>query len=1033
MRHSRLFWRFGQIGVFALGLGLVSWHSASAQLKGHRVTSSRVVVNTAQHWQRWNLPTHTVDATGDGWVRPHFSRTRYNILDDMETFTRVLPDFRRKRDETAVINLDSTESLDVRGNIITDRDDAPIWSYFLRPGISRAGSNPQDAANILDGDPTTYWEPDPDDPLDTWWIEVDLGRVVAVDSLIMHFAEEGLGDPFRQFRVLAAPFQVPINQDQDEIEFEVLGGTRAPNQGQRIFGFGLTQFRSDFNWTGKMVEVIRIVVTETTAGRGVLISEEEWQALAPGERGDVVYFVQNRQGFEEPVDKAVYDDLDDERKGRIDYYIRERPRLADIETWGYGDNLSLGMVAGGGAAGFYGTQDTYVPASALDGDAGTNSRHLVWSPVVDRGILLMDIGATLWLDAFRMSSAQPSTLIDGYIIRGSDGSRDGNGQLKWRRLSDLEREHNLSTRYEHIMDVFPEPPKVRFMEITIVSDTPSRRGGYSTGPTIAEYQLFSEGYAAESVLISDLIELPGTRNLGSIFWEGEEPEGTSLEIRTRTGDLLGKQVRYFDKGGTEITGDAWKNLLGSFKGPADTTFVPTSGWSPWSRAYVQSGGRVTSPGLRKYLEIQVKMSSIDRNAAAGIRSIEIELVNPVAERLLAEVWPTQVLQPGVVDTFDVYLQPNFIENPASSRSTGFDEILLTLPGVEGLELLEVGLEADAAGNAEQVFRPGAEMGVFSDGDGAQIEVVASQAADSLAIVLGDRLNILPDVPRTYNRLTAEGEQVPVSQDGLPLTGASYGVLDPEERGQILYFRQSFAANGDRQLEEVGQGAYQELPEEEKGPIRYFRILRGDGAPSPFNDRGDSLDSASYNRLSTNDRGAVVGAGEMVRLRFKAPIFLNGTTLEMAVRNSSGGTNGSAPWQDIEAGDALPSLGSNTLSIGVPLETKVIDQFAISPNPFTPNGDGINDIAQIRFSVFRITSQRDARVRIYTLDGTRVWENHGGISDDQKVASGKAVIGWDGRDDQGNRVPPGLYICQVELDVDSDADSATRSHLIAVAY
>ena len=1037
MRHSIISRRFELASILVFGLNLASWQPASAQVKGHRVTNSRVVVNTAQHWQRWNLPTHTVDATSDGWVRPHFSRTRYNILDDIETFTRVLPDFKRRRNETAVFNIDSTETLDVRGNVITEKkkgEQIPVWTFFLRPGISRAGSNPEAAANILDGDPTTYWEPDPNDPLGSWWVEVDLGRVVAVDSLIMHFAEEGLGDPFRQFRVLTAPFQIPINQDQDDIEFEVLGGTKAPNQGQRTFGFGMNQFRADPNWTGKMVEVFRIVVTETTGGRGAVVTEEEWQALDPDERGDVVYFVQNRQGFEEPVEQSVYEDLSDDRKGRIEYYVRELPRLADIETWGHGDNLSLGMVAGGGSAGFYGTQDTYVPASALDGDAGTNSRHLVWSPVVDRGVLLMDIGATLWLDSFRMSSAAPSTLIDGYIVRGSDGSRDGNGQLKWRRLSDREREHNLTSRYEHIMDVFAEPPKVRFMEVTIVSDSPGRRGGYSTGPTIAEYQLFSQGYAAEAVLTSDLIELPGTRNFGAISWEGEEAPGTSLEIRTRTGDLLGKEVRYFDKGGTEITRDAWGNLLGSFKGPADTTFVPTTGWSPWSRAYVQPGDRVTSPGLRKFLEIQVQLNSIDRNVAAAIRSIDIELVNPVAERLLAEVWPTEVPQPGVVDTFDVYLQPNFIENPAFSRSTGFDEILLTLPGVEGLELLEVGLEVDeASGEPEQVFMPASEMGVFSDGSGAQIQVLSSRAADSLTVLLADRLNILPDVDRIYNRSTLEGEQVPVSQDGLSLTGASYGVLDPDERGQILYFRQSLNASGDLQLDEVAQSAYLELDEEEQGPIRYFRILRGDGAQFPFDDRGDSLDAQSYNRLSTGDRGSVVGAGKMVRLRFKAPVFLNGTTVEMAVRNSSGGTNQAAPWQNIEAGDALPTLSSNTLSIGVPLDTKVIDQFAISPNPFTPNGDGINDVVQISFTVFRITSERDARVRIYTLDGTRVWENDGGAPDDQKVASGQAVIGWDGTDDQGRKVPPGIYICQVELDIDSNADSATRSHLIAVAY
>ena len=79
------------------------------------------------------------------------------------------------------------------------------------------------------------------------------------------------------------------------------------------------------------------------------------------------------------------------------------------------------------------------------------------------------------------------------------------------------------------------------------------------------------------------------------------------------------------------------------------------------------------------MQVQVKMLTTDQNAAATIQSIGIEMATPVAELILAEVWPTDILTPGIVDTFEVFIQPNFIESPSRARSIGFDEILLAMP------------------------------------------------------------------------------------------------------------------------------------------------------------------------------------------------------------------------------------------------------------------------------------------------------------------------------------------------------------------
>ena len=1006
--HSRLF-------VFLCASCLAPLATADAQ-QGHRVTSSSVTVNSATQWRNWQLPTHAVDITPDGAVRPHFFRERFDIFDDIETFTRPIIDFRRRKVQNAILNIDSTETIDVRGEIILDNKDNPIYSYFFRPGISRVGSNQAAAANILDDDPTTFWEPDIQAPLDDWWVEIDLGRVVTVDSLVLHFVAEDLGDPFFQFRILAAPDQEPVKENVDKLTFTRVASTKAPNRDQRTFRFGLDQLEADPNWAGKMVQTIRIIVSDTRGKRAVLISADEWQALPANERGDIVYFIRDQQGFEEPVEQAIYESLDAERQGRLDYYRRERPRLAGIEVWGFGDNISPGMVAGGGKLGL--TGDGFLPGPAFDGDFNTSFLHLVWSPTIERGILTVDMGATFWLDAMRISAARPQPFIDGYLIRGSDGSRDTRGRIKWGRLSPRSREDNSSDRFEHIIDTYEQDPKLRFLEMSIISSDPRRRGGYNTGPTIVEYQLFTTAYPAEVVLTSDLISLPGARNFGAINWESETPPGTTLEVRTRTGDLLGKVVRYYDKSGIELTFDAWKNLLGSFKGPADTTFVPTSGWSSWSRAYQQPGDLVTSPGLRKYMQLEVKMITSDRNAAAAIRSLDIELLNPVAERITAELWPAEVAIPGARETFDVFVQPNFIEAPAGSRSSGFDEILLTMPASENLELLELGI---GSGATEQTFRVGADGGSLTADDGSQIQIQANRG-DSIRVRLDGTFNILPDAGRTYNRVTLEGEQVPVTQDGLPLTGAAYGTLDEDEQGDIRYFR----LNGDA-LSETDQTSYRDLPVEEQGPVRFFRLLRGDGAQFPFNELGDSLDAVAYNRLQTTDRGIVTGPGQRLRLRFSAPVFLNGTTLRMAVRNTVGGTDLDAAWQTVESGNVDEAINSNTLAINVPINSGLVDGLSIGPNPFTPNGDGINDTAEISLEIFKLTSSRALEVRVYSLDGRPIWQSQ------QMVLSGKSTIDWNGTDSQGNIVAPGLYICQVRLDADDEGSTTTRSQIIAIAY
>ena len=1080
------------------------------KVESYRISDTRIIVDTQEHWARWSRPEHALDIV-DGQVLPHYFRQVYSILaEDPASFRRPIakPAIRgadrtiRTVVRTPVLDHDGTLKLEEErigrylsrdferfpGNdtrivlgeevfTITDttmngdsevtltllnertgartqrtfeinaREQFPAYEYFVRPGISRAGSNVETAANILDGDRSTYWEPDLEDNSDNWWVEVDLGRVVVVEKIVLHFVDEAEGDPFRQFRVLASPEQFVLEADDSEFgvsnrykwaSFSVVGGTIAPNTGQRVFELTeekeprFVQPGKDPSWTGRLVETMRIMVTDSRGFRGHQVTPEEWEALPAEERGEIVYYIRDEAGFEEPVSRDSYESVGPERQGRKVYYIRERPRLSEVEVWGWGDNFSPGVVGGGGAVDMTGP---YKAGSGFDADFGSSFRFLVWTPFNERGVMTVDLGALMWLDNMRIASAsgiskERGTFIEGYILRGSDGSRDATGALKWRTVSLPGRQDNLIDRFVFISDIYDPPQKLRYLEMRNTS-TELRVGGY--GFNLGEILLFSEGYMSEATLTSDIIPLPEPRILGAVRWSpgfDELPPGTEVEIRTRTGDLIVEQIRYIDSGGYEKTKEEWEDLREKYRSHIDTSLVVGGGWSPWSRKYLQPGDHVTSPSLRQFMQIQARLITQDRQKAAVLSSIEVEMLDPVARTLTGEVWPQQAVS-GIRDTFDIYLVSTFVEAPRGLQTPGFDEVRLQGPAELDLRLVEV-----STGTEDEFLRR-QPYEVFEARSGS----FASAAGDTLELLedgggaVGFRLPKLVQsaaaelVPKRYHRITGEGDEVVVGHDGDLLSEAAHGLLSEEERGQTLFFRRVTEASGQVRLEKVSdQFAYDELPAGERGPIRYFRKLLGAGAEFPFNVQGDVLDEAAYNQLRPPERGTIRGGGRLLRVRVAATVFLN-STLQALVRKSDQFTPAGEPvWQQVDGGDATALTEGQGLSLRVPVGARVVDDVVLTPNPFTPNSDGINDELTVSFSVFRVTADRHVRLRIYGLDGRRVWEGS------QLVRGGAHTLRWSGVDQAGFKVPPGLYICQLHLGVDADdSASTTWSRLVAVAY
>ena len=98
--------------------------SATAWAQGYRLEPNQLIVE-ASDWPEWNFPKGSVDF-GDEGVRPHFVRRQINASLNAGAFSRE----------------------DVTG------------------GIRRAGTNLAGAAQLMDGQEETYWEPDLDAPLE---------------------------------------------------------------------------------------------------------------------------------------------------------------------------------------------------------------------------------------------------------------------------------------------------------------------------------------------------------------------------------------------------------------------------------------------------------------------------------------------------------------------------------------------------------------------------------------------------------------------------------------------------------------------------------------------------------------------------------------------------------------------------------------------------------------------------------------------------------------------------------------------------
>ena len=174
---------------------------------------------------------------------------------------------------------------------------------------------------------------------------------------------------------------------------------------------------------------------------------------------------------------------------------------------------------------------------------------------------------------------------------------------------------------------------------------------------------------------------------------------------------------------------------------------------------------------------------------------------------------------------------------------------------------------------------------------------------------------------------------------------------------------------------------------------------------------------------------VVKDGSFVQVFFRGEIFVDGTRFEVRTverrRMAEAGTD--TVIQYAREGDvdrATPGAGL-TVRLATPNAPLVAD---VSParRVLTPNGDGANDQFEVAYSLLKLTRPAPVFFEIRDLGGRLVRRGYAG-----EDRSGRVARIWDGRDDWGVRVAPGIYLYGIE--VEADGGTVRRAGAVNVAY
>ncbi|MBI4530732.1 MAG: gliding motility-associated C-terminal domain-containing protein [Candidatus Latescibacteria bacterium] len=231
-------------------------------------------------------------------------------------------------------------------------------------------------------------------------------------------------------------------------------------------------------------------------------------------------------------------------------------------------------------------------------------------------------------------------------------------------------------------------------------------------------------------------------------------------------------------------------------------------------------------------------------------------------------------------------------------------------------------------------------------------------------------------------------------------------------GVVITFR--YAVKADLEIGNTGFDALEVRTPVEVDSIRDLKI--GGGKVEDF-----STDVQADRFTISFPKNRIDVSGVVLEVTFDCTVLVHGTRFEGKIFDSRGTGLGQA----VLPGDASPDLTTNDIQVLQALGGNLIASVDVSPNPVTPNADGVNDVLNISYEVLQVTEPRPVEVDIYDLPGVLVWRHR------VYRTNGIYTVSWDGREEGGALVRPGMYIYRILLE--SDDQVYTRSGVVVVVY
>jgi hypothetical protein len=169
------------------------------------------------------------------------------------------------------------------------------------------------------------------------------------------------------------------------------------------------------------------------------------------------------------------------------------------------------------------------------------------------------------------------------------------------------------------------------------------------------------------------------------------------------------------------------------------------------------------------------------------------------------------------------------------------------------------------------------------------------------------------------------------------------------------------------------------------------------------------------------------SGVVLEVVFSAPVLREvGTFFDGRVFDS---TRPQEVRQQIVPGNAADEAESELLSVRTSVGESLLFAPRVFPTPFSPNGDAINDVLTISYTLLRVTAPVPVSVGIYDLSGAL-----GALV--KQVYAGEDSIGeyarsWDGTDRSNRLVAPGIYLYRLAVDLHTARE--VRSGIVSVVY